>query len=95
MEYDIKNGPNDAPYILLNPADAIEYDENDVAGPFYMLDRDYQGCIVLPLSKPVLPGSGRVTLGGEAVPYVVKLVQLAAGARRLRSAGLPTSTATS
>ena len=73
MDYQIKNGPQDAPYLFTE--DRIEYDPSDKLGSVYMLDHDFKGCVTIPLSKPVRPETGRVLLDGEALPYVAKALR--------------------
>ena len=76
MDFAIKNGPQDKPFLLLNPADGnrIAFDPTDTLGSMYMLDHDFKGCLSLPFSKEVSPEHGKVLLGDRPVPFVVKRI---------------------
>ena len=80
MAYEIKNGPQDAPYLLLNPQEQnrIVYNVSDTIGTYYMLHRDLRGCVCFPFSKEVLEESGTVLLDGQRIPHVIRLVAFGA-----------------
>lgn len=73
-EYRIANGPQDKPFLFLNPTaqGIVDYDIHDKDGGQYMLDHDFEGCISFPFSKKMVSGSGYVALDGENIPYFVK-----------------------
>lgn len=76
--YEIPNGPKDKPFLFIDPktGPVINYDIYDRSGHLYMLDHDFEGCVELAFSKPVRPESGRVTVDGEPVHFVVKKVKM-------------------
>ncbi len=78
MDHSIKNGPQDKPFLFLNPAEGgkIVFDPTDKLGGMYMLDHDFKGCLTLPFSKEVTPESGRVLLADWPVPFVVKKIRI-------------------
>lgn len=75
-EYNIPNGPNDKPFLFLDPAmnGVIMYDVDDRNGELYMLDHELEGCITLPVSKDIVPGCGNITIDGEKAEWVVRKV---------------------
>lgn len=77
MDYQIPNGPKDAPFLFLMPGqERIAYDPTDKLGSMYMLNHDFKGCLTLPFSKEIIPESGRVLLDGQPVPFAVRLIQI-------------------
>ena len=77
MDYQIPNGPKDAPFLFLMPGqERIIFDPADKLGGLFMLDHDFKGCIHFPFSKEVIPESGQVLLNGQPVPFVVKLIPI-------------------
>ena len=78
MDHSIKNGPQDKPFLFLNPAEGggIVFDPTDKLGGMYMLDHDFKGCLTLPFSKEVIPEGGRVLLADWPVPFVVKKIRI-------------------
>lgn len=75
----IPHGPNDKPVLLCDPLQPIVFEPNDIDGPFFMLDRDFGGCIVLPFSKPMSEGEGCVSANGKEIPFVLKKLYLGGG----------------
>ena len=47
----IPDGKNDRPMLLCDPSKPIEYDINDIDGTYFMLCRDFSGCVAMPFSK--------------------------------------------
>ncbi len=77
MNYSIKDGPQDAPYLILLPGqNRILFDPADKLGGMYMLDHDFKGCLTLPFSKEVIPESGQVLLDGKPTAFLVKKIQI-------------------
>ena len=78
MDHSIKNGPQDEPFLFLNPAEGgrIAFDPTDKLGGMYMLNHDFKGCLTLPFSKEVTPESGRVLLADRPVPFVVRKIRI-------------------
>ena len=77
MDYQIPNGPHDAPFLFLLPEqERMAFDPADKLGSMYMLNHDFKGCMILPFSKEVMPESGKVLLDGQPVPFVVKEIRI-------------------
>lgn len=77
MEYQIPNGPHDAPFLFLLPGqERMAFDPADKLGGMYMLDHAFKGCLTLPFSKAVIPESGKALLDSQPVPFVVKEIRI-------------------
>ena len=72
----LPRGKEDKP-MLLNLAPA-EYSRTDIDGLYYMLDRDFSGCLILPFSKDMNPEvKGIASIDGRQLPpCVVKQMPL-------------------
>ncbi len=72
MEFfkNLPRGKEDKP--LLFSFGPLEYNCNDVDGLYFMLDRDFSGCLLLNFAKPMNPSiNGFATIDGEQVPPCV------------------------
>lgn len=69
----IPRGKDDKPFLLMDPTTQMTYDINNIDGMYYMLDKKFQGCLVLPFSKAIdLEKGGRVTVDGKEAYYFIK-----------------------
>ena len=60
----LPRGKEDKP--LLFGFGPLEYNKDDIDGLYYMLDRDFSGCLLLNFAKPMNPEiQGRAWLNGE------------------------------
>ena len=66
----LPRGKEDKP--LLFGFGPLEYNKDDIDGLYYMLDRDFSGCLLLNFAKPMNPEiQGRAWLNGEMLPPCV------------------------
>ncbi|SCP98838.1 glycoside hydrolase family 3 protein [Anaerobium acetethylicum] len=79
----LKLGKEDKPILFCNPAEPVIYDINDIDGQYYMLDRDMGGCIAFPFTKHIRSGTGKVTLDGKKVDFVLKTMAIGMDAQWL------------
>lgn len=76
----IPTGKEDKPFLLMDPTQKMTYDINNIDGMFYMLDKKYQGCLVLPFSKAIdMEKGGMVTVDGREAYYFIKSLANAGG----------------
>ncbi|MDO4448492.1 MAG: glycoside hydrolase family 3 protein [Lachnospiraceae bacterium] len=79
----IKTGKEDKPMLFCNPAEPVVYDINDSDGQYYMLDHEMGGCIAMPFTKQIQLGTGKVTLDGKQIPFVLKTMAIGIDAQWL------------
>ncbi|HHV10775.1 MAG TPA: hypothetical protein GXX75_10925 [Clostridiales bacterium] len=72
----LPRGKEDKP--LLFGMGPLVYDFHDTDGLYYMLDRDFSGCMLMMFAKPMDPSiEGQVTLDGKPLPrYVLKHMEI-------------------
>ncbi|WP_415602587.1 glycoside hydrolase family 3 protein [Liquorilactobacillus ghanensis] len=66
--------------MLLDPTVKVTYDINNIDGMYYMLDKRFQGCLVLPFSKAIdVKKGGTVQVNGNDAYYFIKSLANAGG----------------
>ena len=76
----IPDGKNDRPMLLCDPSKPIEYDINDIDGTYFMLCRDFSGCVAMPFSKQMREDiPGKALIDGEPTYAVVRKLPAGGG----------------
>ena len=76
----LPRGKEDKP--LLFGFGPLEYNKDDIDGLYYMLDRDFSGCLLLNFAKPMNP-----EIQGRAWPVSYTHLDYAGGIRSVVPAG--------
>ena len=74
----IPHGKNDPPMLLHDASKAMYYDFNDLDNQLVMFNRELEGCVIFPFTKPMDNGvRGIATVDGQAVQCTLQPMKLA------------------
>ena len=73
----IPHGKNDPPMLLWDMSKPMPYDFNDPDTQYVMFNRDLEGCVTLPFTKPMDKAPGKASVDGKPIACKVCPVKLA------------------
>lgn len=73
----IPHGKNDPPMLFWDLTKPLPYDFNDPDSQYVMFNRELEGCVVLPFSKPMEPVPGKASVNGREIPCIIAPLRIA------------------